>query len=270
MNAGHRSICRYSSKDSQNYILVESALRELAPSGAFNRRETSSAYDQVNLSLGIFPLIFHSSIVCRETIASDNADTRLSVPGIIREESGSPTKFSSTKLPYSAPPATKAAVTHALHPSSRQHSLDPGAEKPESGHDISETSAPERNRTITVRIHNLKYKASSPDASKGTFSGSIQLRADTEIHKLPLFLLQKYPGESRGYCNYGRSRMLITISLLRSEILLSFPICWARKCNLDYVAGCVHECGACGLESRFLQPQKGLQDPSRPDSGRLL
>lgn len=252
MNAGHRSICRYSSRDSQNYILVESALRELAPSGASNCRETSSAYDQVNLSLDNFSLIFHSSIVCCDLTASDNADSKLVVPGMTREESGSPTKFPSVESPYSAPSASKAALTHALHLSLQQQSLDPGAKKPESGHEVSETSAPERNRTITVRIHNLKYKASSPYASKGAFSGSIQLCADTEIHWLPSLLLRKYPGESRGYCDQGRSRMLTTISLLRSEILLPFPLSWARKCNLDHVAGSVHECGACGLESRLL------------------
>lgn len=127
----------------------------------------------MNLSLSIFLLIFHLLIVCREIITSDNANSKLSVLGIIREESGSLTKFLSTKLLYSAPPAIKATLTHALYSSWRQYSLDPSAEKPESSYNILETSAPERNRTITVRIYNLKYKASSPNASKGTFSGSI-------------------------------------------------------------------------------------------------
>jgi len=45
LNAGHRSMCRYNSEENQNYILVESAIKELVSPKALSSHGTTSEYN---------------------------------------------------------------------------------------------------------------------------------------------------------------------------------------------------------------------------------
>ena len=44
LNAGHRSMCRYDSKENQSYILVESAIKELVTLGAVSSHGITSEF----------------------------------------------------------------------------------------------------------------------------------------------------------------------------------------------------------------------------------
>ncbi len=71
LNAGHRSMCRYNSEENQNYILVESAIKELVSPKALSSHGTTSEYN-IDDFISWLPLTEY--LLIKPTVSNPPAD----------------------------------------------------------------------------------------------------------------------------------------------------------------------------------------------------